>query len=167
MAGHSPNKMMEHMTTIEKWMADAVQGGGMERHDELHIDRIDRAWKRPATWIPASLEVLELASSVGNSDLYRDVSVVLALSLQTAHEKTGVDFGSATDLEKRLGHTPPSLYMFPKGKEPWIQSRSEGLSVQEIDVGIFTPSSIPKQCFYMEFKGLGEDGYYRSLFLKG
>jgi hypothetical protein len=158
---------MEHKTIIEKWMMDSVQSGGITRHDELHIDRIDSAWKASSTWISASLEVLELATSIANSARYRDLSVVLALSLQTRLRKTGVDFASAKELGKRLGHTPPSLYIFPQGKEPWIHSGSEGLSVQKIDVGIFSPSSTPKQCFYMEFKGLGGDGYYRSLFLKG
>ena len=167
MAGRSPNKKMDHRTIIEKWMIDSVQNGGIERHDELHIDRIDRAWKGPTTWIPASFEVLELATSIGESARYRGLSFVLALSLQTTCRETGVDFASARDLEKMLGHAPPSLYIFPQGKEPWIQSGSEGVSVQEIDVGMFGPSLRPKRGFYMEFKGLGEDGYYRSVFLTG
>ena len=158
---------MEYQKIIETWMADTVQGGGIERHDELHIDRIDGAWKQSSTWIPASLEVLELATSIGTSNPYRDLSVVVALSLQTVHQTTGVDFASAKELEKRLGHTPPSLYVFRQGKEPWIQSGTESVTIQKLDVGIFGSSRRPKQCFYIEFRGSGEDGYYRSLFLKG
>ena len=158
---------MEHKAIIEKWMMDAVQSGGIERHDELHIDRIDGAWKQSATWIPASLEVLKLATSVGSSDRYRNLSVVLAFSLRTAHQKIGVDFTSAKELEQRLGHTPPSLYIFPQGKEPWIESEAEDVTVQRVDTGIFSSFRRPGECFYLEFKGPAEDGYYRSLFLKG
>jgi hypothetical protein len=167
MAGHSLSKMMKHRTKIEKWMADTVRGGGIERHDELHIDRIDGAWRQAATWIPASLEVLELATSIGSSDRYRDLSVVLALSLQSMPQNTGVDFANAGELEKKLGHTPPSLYIFPRGKEPWTQRKGEDVTVRKIDASIFGPTLGPKRCFYMEFKEAGEDEYYRSVFLTG
>ena len=165
MAGHSLSKIMKHRTKIEKWMADTVRDGGIERHDELHIDRIDSAWRRASTWIPASLEVLELATSIGNSDRYRDLSVVLALSLQSMSQNTGVDFANAGELEKELGHTPPSLYIFPRGKEPWTQRKRKDVTVTKIDSSIFGPTLGPKRCFYMEFREPGEDEYYRSLFL--
>ncbi len=147
------------------WMSDSVQSGGIERYDELHIDRIDSAWHTPATWIAASLEVLELAISIGNSDRYRDLSVVLAFSLQSMPQNTGVDFANAGELEKKLGHTPPSLYIFPRGQEPWTQRRGEDVTIIRIDVSIFGSILAAKQCFYMEFREAGEDEYYRSVFL--
>jgi hypothetical protein len=156
---------MEHKRTIEDWMSDSVRSGGIERYDEIHIDRIDSAWLTPATWISASLEVLELATSIGTSDRYRDLSVVLAFSLQSMPQNTGVDFANAGDLEKQLGHTPPSLYIFPRGKEPWTQRKGEDVTVRKIDASIFGPSLGPKRCFYMEFREAGEDEYYRSVFL--
>jgi hypothetical protein len=167
MAGHFPSKNMDHMSLIETWMSDCVQNGGIERHDELHIDRIDEAWKKPATWISASLEVLNVATSIKDSARYSELSVVLALSLLSTPQRKGVDFASVGELQKRLGHTPPSLYLFPRGEEPWMQPKTEDVTVKRVDVSIFGLSFGMKRCFYMEFRGAEEDGYYRSLFLTG
>jgi hypothetical protein len=30
---------------IEKWMLTVSQNGGIQRSDDLHIDRIDEAWR--------------------------------------------------------------------------------------------------------------------------
>src|SRR5581483_1770754 len=160
-----PNENMDHKITIETWMSECIQRGGIERYDELHIDRIDSAWRKRATWISASLEVLQLAASIKDSAGYRELSVVLALSLQSTPQRKRVDFTSEGELEERLGHTPPSLYIFPEGKEPWFQQGPADVTLKKIDTGIFDPSLRPKQCFYMEFKETGEDDYQRSVFL--
>src|ERR1700685_908526 len=140
MAGHFPNKDMEHKRAVETWISSCLQSSGIIRHDELHIDRIDAAWRDRATWISASLEVLKLATSIKDSAPYRDLSVVLALSLQSTLQNTGVDFTSMGELQERLGHTPPSLYLFPRGKEPWTQAEGENVTVKKIDISIFGPS---------------------------
>lgn len=164
MAGLFRNNNVGHRKIIETWMSDCVQSGGIERHDELHIDRIDAAWRAPAIWISASLEALKLATSIRDSARYSGLSIVLAFSLQSTLQRKGVDFNSTGELEERLDHTPPSLYIFPRGKEPWIQF-AEGVTIKKIDVNIFGSSLKPKECFYMEFKEAGEDEYYRSVFL--
>jgi hypothetical protein len=84
MAGRFQNKNMDHVITIETWRSGCVQNGGIERHEELHVDRINGAWRAPGVWIAASLETLGLATSIRDSAGYRDLSVVLALSLQPA-----------------------------------------------------------------------------------
>ncbi len=155
------------MSIIETWMSGCVQNGGIERHDELHIDRIDEAWRVPGVWIAASLETLALATSIRDSAGYRDLSVVLAFSLKSTPQKKGVDFTTKEELAERLSHTPPSLYMFYRGREPWIQAQADCMTVRKIDVGIFGPSVGLKECFYMEFKEPGQDAYYRSVFLAG
>jgi len=168
MAGHSPNKSIDRRKIVETWMSDCVQSGGIERYDELHIDRIDQAWRAPEVWISSSLEALQLAISIRDSAGYRDLSVALAFSLQSTLQRKGVDFTTKEELEARLDRTPPSLYIFHRGKEPWIRAEAEGvMTVKKIDVSIFGPSLGPKECFYMEFKQPEEDEYYRSVFLAG
>jgi hypothetical protein len=158
---------MDHKRIIETWMSDCVQSGGIDRYDELHIDRIDEAWRAPASWISAALEVLELGTSIKDSAGYCDLSVVLALSLRSTLQPEGVDFTNKEELAEKLGHTPPSLYIFHRGKEPWIQSEAKGATVERINVSIFGPSLRPNLCFYMEFKEAGGNEYYRSVFLAG
>jgi len=167
MAGRFPSSTMEHRKIVEEWMSDCARNAGTQRYDELHIDRIDSAWRESTTWISASLKVLRLATSIGNSAPYRELSVVLAISLQSAQRETGIDFASVGELERKLSRTPPSLYMFPRGKEPWMQPSTESVSIRKTNVDIFDPFLRPKECFYMEFKEEGENDYYRSLFLTG
>jgi hypothetical protein len=154
---------MEYRRIIETWMADCVRKGGIDRYDELHIDHIDEAWCAPGAWITASLETLRLATSIRDLAGYRDLSVAVAFSLRSTPKRRGVDFTTQGELEERLDRTPPSLYIFSRGREPWTQPEAEGVTVQKIDVSIFGPAVRPKQCYYMEFKESGEDEYYRSV----
>jgi hypothetical protein len=165
MVGPFPNKNIYHRRIVETWMADCVQNDGIKRHDELHIDRIDESWRESEFWIPASLEILDLATSIRDSTWPRDLSVALAFSLRSTPQKSGVDFATKEELQERLGSTPPSLYVFARGREPWIQPEADGVTIKRINDNIFGPSLGPKECFYMEFKEAGQDEYYRSVFI--
>ena len=65
---HMPdNETLEPV--IEEWMLSVVQNGGVERFDDLHVDRIDRNWRSPQLWIEEgwrlfrSLLACEIATS--------------------------------------------------------------------------------------------------------
>lgn len=146
-------------------MSNALRTGGIEKYDELHIDRIDEAWRLQATWIWASLEALDLAASIRDRAGY-DLSVVLAFSLRPAIRNMEVDFSTEKQLTERIGHTPPSLYLFPRGKEPWTRPGMGGTITRRIEPGFFGASGKARQGFYMKFKAADHDEYYESLFVK-
>jgi hypothetical protein len=164
MVGHFPNKKVDHMRRVEKWMSTCVQNGGIERYDELHIDRIDEAWRFPETWITASLEVLGLAASTRDSLGRPELSIAVGFSLLSADRRKGVDFATRGELQERFDRSPPSLYIFRRGKEPWTEPAADTVSIQKIESGIFGSTVRPIECFYLEFKQTWDE-YYRSVFI--
>jgi hypothetical protein len=154
-----------HERIVAAWMQDCIRAGGIERSDEIHIDRIDEVWREPALWISGSLEILSLAISIRDLAGYRGLLVAVAFSLQSRGQRSGVDFTSLEELEKIFSPTPPSLYMFRRGNEPWTASRMGSALAKKLDCGLFGLTSTASECIYLEFKESEE--YYRSIFLSG
>jgi hypothetical protein len=171
MAGLSQGKH-EREKIIEEWMQTVSRDGGLDRYDDLHIDRIDESWASRASWMSAALEAFSLAVAVRNrrNDA---LSVVLAFSLESGPHRRGADFETSERLAAQLDWTPPSLYLFRTGKEPWTQTGSAGststgaVAVEKLDCAILGPLVSAKECVYMEFRLAGADEYSRSVFVVG
>ncbi len=171
MDGHFQNKDHEHERTIESWMVTIIQDGGVTRYDDLHIDRIDDEWKLPGLWVPAAFHAHELAVKIRDRNKLR-FSVVLAFSLRAGEKRTGVDFNTREQLEARFNHTPPSLYLFRPGAEPWNRAKvtevgapTQYLVVQKMNSQIFGSLAALKDCWYLEFRHGNVEGYCRSVFV--
>jgi hypothetical protein len=165
MDGLYPSKEAEDKRIVESWMLRTLREGGIERYDDLHIDRIDEAWRSPTMWIPAAFQARELALTV--RDLHGfDVVVVLAFSLQSGELPRGVDFVTREDLESQVTG-PPSLYLFRKGTEPWrgTADSAEDIVVRRVNPQVFGIAVQIKDCFYMEFRQPNFAEYSRSLFV--
>jgi len=107
----------KHKQVIRKWMLDIVADGGIERYDDLHIDAIDENWKPREQWTKAGIEAYRIALDLRDGhDLPFVVSVTF--SLEAGERVRGVDFQTQEGFQQRLDHTPPSLYLFERGKEP-------------------------------------------------
>jgi hypothetical protein len=90
---------------------------GVERYDDLHIDIIDAKWKPRMMWVAGGIEALELASAMQVS-IKQGFVVVLGISLRV--EETSKIPSTITDLVEQMDErTPPSLYLFRLGEEPW------------------------------------------------
>jgi len=96
--------------TIEAWMLEITRDGGIERFDDLHIDRIDSDWKHKSRWIEGALAAHKIALSLRNLHAL-PVTVVAAFSLNTEPRPIGAGFQTVQELEARLDWTPPSLYL--------------------------------------------------------
>ena len=166
MDGTNLNKLKNHEATIRNWINAIVRDGGIERYDDLHVDRIDNEWRTRESWISASLQSFELAVGI-RDEAKMDLSVVLAFSLESGELPTGVNFNNAEELKKNFHVTPPSLYLFRPGAEFWKQT-AEQMIVKDIDpLLLFDASPLIKKCVYMEFKRHDSEDYTRSLFVVG
>ena len=171
MDGHFRNKELEYEQTIESWMLATIQDG-ITRYDDLHIDRIDNEWKSPNLWVPAAFQAYNLAVKIRDKEEIA-FTVVAAFSLKTIKRHIGVDFNTREQLETHFDYTPPSLYLFLPGTEPWVQAEgsevatsSQDIVVEKINPAIFGEVAAPKDhCWYMEFKHHDEEGYCRSIFV--
>ncbi len=101
--------------------------------------------------------------------------VSLAFSLEIGNQRRGVDFHTQAELERRLDHTPPSLCLFERGKEPWAEmdraikegSIASDAIIQNLDSELLDRSGLVGSCFYLEFKRPAEPGYHRSVSIGG
>jgi hypothetical protein len=169
MAGNYLNNIIEHESRIRSWMVAVTKDGGIDRYDDLHLDRIERSWKDPKAWIPAGLHAFDLALKIRDQEQLC-LSVVLGFSLKSAIEPQGFKFRVVADIEDEFAATPPSLYVFRPGQEPWIRagrgSENQDVVVQKIDPAVFRMPLRIKACLYFEFTS-GTEEYYRSILFAG
>ncbi|HEX4019859.1 MAG TPA: hypothetical protein VHX63_01835 [Acidobacteriaceae bacterium] len=160
----APQDNSEHLSIVEKWFAETLEGGGLERFDELHISRVDQTWAAKDRWVVAGLEVFQLAATI-KSRRRSLVTVVVSFSLLGAEAPLGIDFSSIAEMEAQLTLPPPSLYLFRPGEEPWF---GHGAMVAPVDVSrLFMELEATASCFYLEFKPAGEEAFSRTVFIAG
>ena len=170
MAGlYQNNSAQKHEAIIRDWIADASTKDGFERYDDLHIDRIDPRWRAQGSWIEAGFNALNIASTICSDEEVR-LTVVLAFSLEPAHIARGAVFGSAEEIVAEFSQTPPSLYLFRPGLEPWSQQALQkspveaDIRIQEVDSKVFGDIGRIRRCLCMQFR-YQDEGYLRSLFV--
>jgi hypothetical protein len=154
-------------------MCAIIADGGIDRYDELHIDRIDRRWKTPDLWVPAGLRVYELALTIRDQSEF-PFSVELAFSLQSGEQRRGVNFRTRAELESEFDRSPPSLYLLRPDQEPWSQTEESlvkagirDMVLEKIDPAILGTPLRSKGCYYLEFKYESESEYSRSVLVTG
>jgi hypothetical protein len=172
MDGLSQNKTAAHEKKIESWMRTIIVDGGIDRYDDLHIDRIDAKWKARDLWIPGALQAYELALNIRDRNGF-PFSVVLGFSLQSGEQRKGINFCTRVELESEFNRTPPSLYLFRPEEEPWAQSSPSrstvgtDMFVERISVDIFEVSVVTIRCYYVEFRSTDANEYSRSVLIAG
>ena len=167
------DRKRDRALAIEAWMLSNVTSRGYERYDDLHIDRIDQMWHSRDTWIEAGFEALRLATELRDQRKLSFVPV-LAYSLKSARYPQGVDFETLGEFTSRLDSSPPSLYLFRDGHEPWAETSAigsgaiwDGVLVEPLSPALFGIGFNPSRCYYMEFKQVGAGEYSRSVFIAG
>jgi len=163
----------EHV--IEEWMLTVFQNGGIERFEDLHIDRIDESWRSQQLWVEGGLAAFQTA--VRLRDCHKlPVEVVLGFSLQADDKKIGVDFKTLDEFAKRLNWSPPSLYLFGAGIDQTLENERAikaghvcaDAVVEELDEPNIFGTLETGQCrLYTEFKRTGDTEYCRSVLLQG
>jgi hypothetical protein len=123
---------------IERWMLAIIRNGGVQRHDDLHIDQIDKEWRSESTWVAGGLEAFKNALVVRDRRQL-DYTVALAFSLRSGREPIGITFSTVEDISEQLDWSPPSLYLFRIGQEPWLAARnSEWNNLERLDCGPYS-----------------------------
>ena len=135
------NHDLEHQSNkIRTWMQHLLATGGIERFDDLHIDEIDEGWVDRNQWIRGMKESLEAARPI-RSTTAPDKVLALVCSLEDGPCESPSNFEK---LAAQFDWSPPSLYLFHSGMEPWknLDSKSkftrlpldgfQGLDVSEL-----------------------------------
>jgi len=154
---------MTRYERIGKWLTETIESRGDLRYDDLHIDQVDPEFRKRELWVNGGIDCFRLALNA------RDVrgaefTVALAFSLETGEGPLGLNFGDLPSLEAQFDVSPPSLYLFHRGEEPWARP---GTGFVEVSIDPFP--SIPKahRVLFTEFVQEESGAYARSIFLAG
>ena len=145
---------------IEAWMLSILQDGGIDRYDDLHIDKIDRRWNKREHWLEAGLLAFQIALPLKQKHA-PDTTLSLAYSLESGEHRRGIDFHSPCELEQQFDWSSPSLYLFHRAAEPWIKAHADMLDSSKI----FGESHSGRFCCFFEFIAQGDSENSRSVFL--
>jgi len=148
------NKERGTRAAIEDWMRMVLATGGIERFDDLHIDDIDGAWKDRESWLDGSSKAITLAK-----ELKTGIAPAKTLAIMCALSGDASDLvapSSPTELSEQIDWTPPSLYLFDPGNEPWADLGSVTVTPT---IRIFPACTA---CFVMEFKTEHENELRRT-----
>lgn len=153
------NSASERRPVINRWMLEVLVDGGRERLDDLHVDQIDAEWGPRDRWVDAGLEARQIAVEL-RDEHHLDVAVVLAFSLNLP---ATYPFKERRDFEAAVDWSPPSLYLFGPGDEPWLKpgyARIEPLDAKAV-FGLSEPAS----AYYAEFKSQVSGEICRSIYI--
>jgi hypothetical protein len=165
----------EHRAIIESWFDAVCHDGGIDRFDDLHVDRVDETWKSRNAWFSSALESFEIALELRDAHIdMESLRIALAFSLKADTRPLGITFSDRESFEKDFCATPPSLYVLRPGMEFWkIVNVSGGTENARYYQCVKVPNAaelfgvIQRQveCCYLEFEA--QDEFVRSLFLVG
>jgi hypothetical protein len=146
-------------------MLRVIRDGGIDRHDDLHIDEVDRQWKLRKNWVAGAFESYRVAVTIRDR-LNLNISIVLAFALVADSEWAGMEPVNLRDIEAQLAWMPPSIYAFRPGMEFWNQLGSAGARcvLKRLGTSAFADLE-PKACYYMEFRNEETDELSRSFFV--
>jgi hypothetical protein len=136
----------ERMRVVEHWMVRVSEDRGVHRLDDLHVNEIDSEWLDRSKWLDAGLASLRLALSI-RAAIGLNHSVVLAFSLTDAPV---LPISDRQALATLFDWSPPSLYLFDAGHEPW---RGSGYTrVEPFDPAILGDAHPSASAFFAEFR---------------
>lgn len=160
----------DRVRVIEQWTTRVTQDGGIDRYDDLHLDAIDPEWRQREHWGSAGSSAFQSAVAIRNN-LRLPLIVGLGMSLRDdvlglLHEV------KLADLMADVGSSPPSLYLFRRGKEPGndlIAAIHDGRVGADCASSEFVAIDVPdaKSGVFLRFKQSGCDEHATSVFILG
>lgn len=157
-------KTNEYESIIDAWMVSIIKNDGLERYDDLHVDQIDSRWKSPDVWIEAGLACFQIAINLRNRHEFR-CTLALVFSLCELTDSEQASFTNAMELRRQLDWSPPSLYLFPAGREPWIEPNAADMSVQAFDASNILGLPMVVSGYLLSFRAAESNQYFRTFLL--
>ncbi len=159
----NPTREQTRESCIETWMLTIIGDGGVVRMDDLHVDKIDEAWKPRECWVQSGLEAFRIALMLRDRH-HLPFTVALGFSLESSEHFTGVDFQNIAELVEKLNWVPPSLYLFEPGATP--HAKISDAVIRELKPHFFGATLQSENCYYIEFRQAQSREYSRSVFLE-
>ena len=146
--------------TIEQWLHEAIENEGYRRFDDLHIDEIDPRYEEPALWLGGIVEALNQAAAIRDSHAW-PFTLAAGIALKASDAAEGVTITGPDDIADQFDVTPPSLYAFPKGGEPWATDHQ---AYVEIPAAVVAAEDVTR-CFFGEKFDDADREYRRTVWI--
>ena len=147
---------------IADWMQRVVERRSDLEFDDLHIDDVDPSFGPRSMWPSGASQCLQMALLLRN-DLGLPFTVAAGMSLRSSPTPAGTDFDTLQEIVAVMDDSPPSLYLFEQGDEPW---RSDS-DFREV-VGDYMPATNFKlRGFFREWFDDNDRAFRRSFWLAG
>ncbi|WP_143206315.1 hypothetical protein [Singulisphaera sp. GP187] len=129
---------------------------------DIHVNELDPSLNSQDKWIRGIQQVLAEGSMLTHCANGAEYTLAGCISLRSSTDRLGINFGDEDDLFYELDITPPSIYLFPLGKEPWNDQSHDFV---RLDPSL--PLSILSDAvaLYLEYKESTEAEFRRSLWL--
>jgi hypothetical protein len=157
---------------IDRWMTAILEDGGIDRYDDLHIDRIERQWTNRNLWLSGAISAFQIA--LKQRDRHNaGLVIAVGFALESTDVPMGLNFTTREEMERRFDSSPPSVYLFYAGQEPWTK-RKGSTAVDELTEpktivcdALFSDLLPYTKCYFLEFFRPDDAEYRRSIFIAG
>jgi hypothetical protein len=146
--------------TVEEWLEDAVVNEGYRRFDDLHVDEMDSRYEDPSLWMPGITAALDEAANIRDRRIW-PFTVAAGISLKSSEVAQGDTIQRPDDVVNQFDETPPSLYVFPRGAEPW-NTEHEGYTEMPANAVIADSKA---RCYFGEKFDNTDNEYRRTIWI--
>lgn len=109
--------MMLHEELL-KWIMTNIDTGGFRRCDDRHLDELSPEYRQREIWLDGVKKVATELCTL-RQKIPMQFCIAIGMSLISKEVRLGVTYHTAAELDDELTLTPPSVYVFERGKEPW------------------------------------------------
>ena len=121
--------------TIEQWLHEAIVEESYRRFDDLHVDEMDPPVRDRSQWLTGIKSALDSAVRIRDQRQW-PFTLAAGLSLTSANAPSGPSLSRPNELVAQIDETPPSLYAFPNGAEPWNTNPTGYTELKPTVVGV-------------------------------
>jgi hypothetical protein len=104
---------------IESWMMKVATERGDLRFQDLHIDRANKRFSERQHWLQGAVECFRVATQV-RTNRRLPFLVAIGIDLRGSSTRRGPNFSNESELDRELGDSPPSLYLFEDPAKPLL-----------------------------------------------
>ncbi len=150
------------MRTVQEWLTTVVTPPRSDNIDDLHVDEVSSEYETEAHWLNGALTCLQEALTLRDQQHW-PVTIAVGISLTSSEIPQGPTFAKIQDIVMAYDGTPPSLYCFQKGSEPWVTEPG----YTELPIAFRAPIADETRSYFYEF--YYEDGqeYRRTFWIAG
>jgi hypothetical protein len=96
------------MIQLEDWLARFARSDETNQRDDVHVERIDEAYREKSQWVTGAFDVIRIAHEIQALRRWR-ITIAMEFFLSSQDHPTGMNIRTLDDLQAQLSWSPPAL----------------------------------------------------------